>query len=167
MRAATALPILYDPRKDGANCSACVLGPDSPFIREVEIAEATMESKAKRRQAEGAETISHWRPVPTEFNPGAAALIVGEAPERGKGIYSSGTIENTYAVDEQVPTIAPYRGCEVLVLLTSGQNITRGGLLEVAATGKCIAHAGSFLPAYRALETLAPSQDALIWAQRL
>ena len=94
-------------------------------------------------------------------------LIVGEAPERGKGIYSSGTIENTYAVDEQVPTIAPYRGCEVLVLLTSGQYITRGGLLEVAATGKCIAHAGSFLPAYRALETLAPRQDALILAQRL
>jgi hypothetical protein len=94
-------------------------------------------------------------------------LIVAEAPERGKGIYSSGTTENTYAAGEQVPTIAPYRGCEVLVLLTSGQSVTRGGLLEVASTGKCIAHGGTNLPAYRALETLAPSQDALIWAQVL
>ena len=94
-------------------------------------------------------------------------LIVTEAPERGKGIYSTGTTENTYVATEEVPTIAPARGDEVLVLLTASQSITRGGLLEVAATGKVIAHAGTNLPAFRALETLAPSEDALIWAQRL
>lgn len=94
-------------------------------------------------------------------------LVVTEAPERGKGIYSTGTTENTYVATEEIPTIAPARGDEVLLLLTSGQSITRGGLLEVAATGKVIAHAGTNLPAFRALETLAPSQDALIWAQRL
>ena len=99
-------------------------------------------------------------------------LIVTEAPERGKGIYSSGTTENTYVATEQVPTIAPARGDEVLVLLTAGQIITRGGLLEVAATGKVIAHAGSNLAAFRAMESIDTTignttADELIWAQRL
>ena len=94
-------------------------------------------------------------------------MVVTEAPERGKGVHSSGTVEHTYVAGEQVPTIAPYRGCEVLVLLTSGQVITPGELLEIAATGKAISAAGTNLPAYRAKEALSPSQDALIWAQRL
>lgn len=98
---------------------------------------------------------------------GGGEQVVTEAPERGKGIYSSGTVENTYAVGEHVPTIAPYSGCEVLALLTSGQTITRGGLLEVAATGKVIAAAGTNVAKFRALESLSPSQDALIWAMRV
>lgn len=93
--------------------------------------------------------------------------IVTEAPERNKGVFSSGTVETTYAASSLVPVIAPYRGCETLVLLTSGQVITSGGLLEVASTGKWIAHAGTNLPAYRARETMSPSQDALIHATRL
>lgn len=97
--------------------------------------------------------------------------VVTEAPERGKGVFSSGTVENTYAIGEQVPTIAPHTGCEVLVLLTAGQIITRGGLLEVASTGKCIAHAGTNLAKYRALEsldsTVGGSQDSLIWAVKI
>ena len=93
--------------------------------------------------------------------------VVMEAPERGKGIYSSGTTETTYVAGEQVPTLVPARGDEVLVLLTSGETITRGGLLDVAATAKCVAASGSKQPAYRAMESLSPSQDALIWVQRL
>jgi hypothetical protein len=107
--------------------------------------------------------------VATTITPGGE-LVVMEAPERGKGIFSSGTVESTYAIGEQVPTIAPARGDEVLVLLTAGQIVTRGGLLEVAATGKVIAHAGSNLAAFRALEsldsTVGGSQDSLLWAQR-
>lgn len=94
-------------------------------------------------------------------------LVVMEAPERGKGVFSSGSTPNTYAIGEQVATLAPAGGDEVLVLLASGQTITRGGLLEVASTGKCIAYASSNLAAFRALESLSPSADALIWAQRL
>lgn len=98
-------------------------------------------------------------------------LIVAEAPERGKGVHSSSDTPNTYAIGEQVMTVAPKRGDEVLVLLTAGQIITRGGLLEVASTGKVIAHAGTNLPAFRALETLdstvGGSHACLIWAQRL
>ena len=94
-------------------------------------------------------------------------MVVTEAPERGKGIYSSGTTENTYAIGEQVPTYAMQSGDEVLVLLLSGQSITRGGELEVDSAGKVKAAAGTNLPAFTALETLAPSQDALILAQRL
>ena len=94
-------------------------------------------------------------------------MVVTEAPERGKGVYASGTTEATYVAGEQVPTIAPYRGCEVLLLLTSGQVITPGELLEIAATGKAISAAGTNLASYRAKEALSPSQDALIWAQRL
>lgn len=104
--------------------------------------------------------------VATTIYPGGQ-MVVTEAPERGKGVYSTVTTESTYVATEQVPTIAPYPGCEVLLLLTSGQSITRGGLLEIASTGKAIAHAGTNLPRARALETLAPAEDALIWAQWL
>lgn len=79
-------------------------------------------------------------------------LVVTEAPEIGKGIFSSGTVEQTYAATEQVPTVAPRRGDEVLVLLEINQTITRGGLVEVNASGHVIAHAGSNLPWGRALE---------------
>lgn len=105
--------------------------------------------------------------VATAINPGGE-YIVTEAPERGKGIYSTGTTENTYAQGEWTPVISPARGDEVLVLLTSGQAITDGGLLEVAATGKVIAAAGTNVAGFRAKETLtATGQDALIWATRL
>ena len=94
--------------------------------------------------------------------------IVTEAPERGKGIYSTGTTESTYLAEELTPVIAPARGDEVLVLLTSAQAITDGGLLEVAATGKVIASPGTNQAAFRAKETLtATGQDVLIWATRL
>lgn len=94
--------------------------------------------------------------------------IVTEAPERGKGIYSTGTTESTYLADELTPVISPARGDEVLVLLTAAQAITDGGLLEVAASGKVIAGAGTNLAAFRAKESLtATGQDALIWATRL
>ena len=94
--------------------------------------------------------------------------LVTEAPERGKGIYSTATTESTYLAEELTPVIAPARGDEVLVLLTSAQAITDGGLLEVAATGKVIASPGTNQAAFRAKETLtATGQDVLIWATRL
>jgi hypothetical protein len=99
---------------------------------------------------------------------GGGEQIVAEAPERGRGIYiNATTTEFSFVAGEEVPTIAPDRGDEVLVMLTSGQTITAGGLLEVAATGKTIAHAGTNVPAFRAMESLSPTEDALIWAQRL
>ena len=79
--------------------------------------------------------------VASATSPGGE-YIVAEAPERGKGIYSTGTTESTYLAEELTPVISPARGDEVLVLLTSAQAITDGGLLEVAATGKVIAWAG-------------------------
>ena len=79
-------------------------------------------------------------------------LVVTEAPERGEGIYSSGTTVNTYAITEQVPTIATARGDEVLVRLEINQTITRAGLLEVNSSGHVIAHAGTNLPWGRAME---------------
>ena len=93
--------------------------------------------------------------------------VVMEAPERGKGIYSSGTTENTYAVDEEIPVCLPRRGEKILLLLTSGQVVARAGYLEIASTGKAIAHAGTNLAYARALEALSPSQDALILARKL
>ena len=105
--------------------------------------------------------------VASATSPGGE-YIVAEAPERGKGIYSTGTTESTYLAEEYTPVISPARGDEVLVLLTSAQAITDGGLLEVAATGKVIAGAGVNLAAFRAKETLtATGQDVLIWATRL
>ncbi len=89
-------------------------------------------------------------------------MVVTEAPEQGKGIYSSGTTENTYAIGAQVPWITLQPGNEVLVLLTSGQTITRGNELEVASGGKVIVGAGTNRPAFTALESLSPAQDALI-----
>lgn len=94
--------------------------------------------------------------------------LVCEAPERGKGIYSSGTTLNTYVATEQVPILFPRQGDKVLLILTDGQTITQGGLLQIAATGKAIAHAGSFLAYARALESLSPSgADGLILARIL
>lgn len=95
-------------------------------------------------------------------------LVVAEAPERGKGIFSSGTTINTYVANEEVPAVAPARGDKVLLLLTDGQTITAGGLLEIAATAKAIAHAGANLSYARALESLSPSgADGLILARKL
>ena len=95
-------------------------------------------------------------------------LVVTEAAERGKGIFSSGTTINTYVATEVVPVIAPARGDQCLALLTDGETITKGDLLEVAATGKLIASAGTNLVAFRALESLSPSgADGLIHVQRL
>ena len=79
-------------------------------------------------------------------------LVVAEAPERGEGIYSTGTTVNTYASTEQVPTVAPARGDEVLALLEINQTITKGGLVEVNASGHLIT-IGSNVPWGRAMET--------------
>ena len=89
--------------------------------------------------------------VATTVFPGGE-LVVTEAPERGEGIYSTGTTVNTYAATEQVPTVAPARGDEVLVLLEINQTITEGNTVEVNASGHVIA-IGSNIPWGRAMET--------------
>lgn len=94
-------------------------------------------------------------------------MIVQEAEERGKGIYSTGTTENTYAIGEQVAVRTIIPGNRYLVLLTSGQTITRGNELEVASTGKVVVAAGTNLPMFVALESLSPAQDALILVEAL
>ena len=88
-------------------------------------------------------------------------LVVTEAPEVGQGIFSSGTTENTYTATEQVPTVAPRRGDEVLVLLEINQTITRGGLVEVNASGHVVTHGGTNLPWGRAMEGRFTSGTAL------
>ena len=56
-----ALPVLsYDPRLSGARCDLCALGPTSPLVRY------------------GPERP--WRPVPSEFNPGALGFMIGQSP---------------------------------------------------------------------------------------
>lgn len=76
------LPSTWDPRQDGARCSECALGPNSPFIAVVEEAEAKMASvKTKGRKGKtGQLKPKGFRPVPPEHNPGATCLIVAEAP---------------------------------------------------------------------------------------
>jgi hypothetical protein len=94
-------------------------------------------------------------------------MLVTEAPERGKGIYSTSTTENTYAITEQVPVVSIIPGNKYLVLLLSGEAITVGEELEVNNAGKAIAALGTNMPAFTALEAMTPSQDALILVEAL
>lgn len=95
---------------------------------------------------------------------GGGKLVVAEAPERGKGIFSTGTTESTYLPLEQVACLSLIPGNEVLVLLKAAQVITRGGELDVeAASGLVVTAAGTARPAFTALETLtATGQNQLI-----
>jgi hypothetical protein len=96
-------------------------------------------------------------------------MIVAEAPERGKGIFSDGPnlTLNTYAANEQVPFYTYAAGDEALILLATNQTITEGGLLEEAAAGLHQAQsAGTSMWIARESRTTT-SATALIWAQRL
>lgn len=94
-------------------------------------------------------------------------MIVAEAPERGKGVFSSGTTINTYVAGDQVPYYTFAAGDEALILLATSQTITEGELLEAGANGTFITNA-SGTPLFIAREAVTTTgATALLWAQAL
>jgi hypothetical protein len=100
-------------------------------------------------------------------DPGAAAGGVHRIAR--ESVYAGGTVDTEYANGDTVFLYQPVPGDRLNLLLTDEQNITRGGGLKFAATGKLVTDGGTGTE-YEAEETLnltGAAGDALIACRKL